>query len=356
MPRIPAIDADGHVQEPADAWERHLAPRWRSYAPRTVRDDRGRVRQVVGGELKPCVPTPDSGDWEIPAGGHDPKQRLADMGRQGVERSLLYPTFGLFFAGLERADVQVALCRAYNDWLAEFCSADAHRLIGVAVVPQSDLGEALAEARRCVRELGFRGVMMRPNPVRSRTLGDPQWDPLWTLLEEHGVPLAVHEGTTQDLPQSGRDRFDNFTMRHVCSHPHEQQIACVGLLIGGVLERHPRLRVVFLESGCGWLPHWLERMDEHMEAWGHATAKLPLRPSEYFRRQCFVSCDPQERTIPSVVELCGDECLVFATDYPHPDALSGDLVARITARPQLDAAAKEKILFRNAEKCFGSGR
>jgi len=93
-----------------------------------------------------------------------------------------------------------------------------------------------------------------------------------------------------------------------------------------------------------------------MQAWGHATAKLPLRPSEYFRRQCFVSCDPQERALPSVVELAGAECLVFATDYPHPDALSGDLVGKITGRAELDAAAQEKILRRNAERCFGLAR
>jgi uncharacterized protein len=353
MPRMLAIDADGHVQEPADAWERHLAAPWRPYAPRTVRDDQGRVRQVVGGELKPCVPSPGNRDWQIPNGGHDPKQRLADMDRQGVERSLLFPTFGLFFAGLERTDVQIALCRAYNDWLHEFCSADAERLLGAALVPQHDVGEALAEARRCVRELGFRAVMMRPNPVRARSLADPYWEPLHALLEDLGVPLAVHEGTTQDLPQSGRDRFDNYTLRHVCSHPHEQQIACAGLVMSGVLERHPGLRVVFLESGCGWLPHWLERMDEHMQSWAHAIAKLPLTPSEYFRRQCFVSCDPNERTLSAVAALAGEDVVLFATDYPHPDALSGDLVGRIAEHPELSVTAREKILRRNAERCFG---
>jgi uncharacterized protein len=352
MARIAAIDADGHVQEPADAWERHLAPQWRAYAPRAIRDDQGRVRQVVGGQLEPCIPAPGNRDWEIPAGGYDAKQRLADMDRQGVERSILFPTYGLFFAGVERADVQGALCRAYNDWLHEFCSADRRRLVGIALLPQSDLAESLREARRCARELGFRGAMMRPNPVCGRTLGDPYWDPLWSLLEELDVPLAVHEGTTQDLPQSGRDRFENYALRHVCSHPHEQQIACAGLVMGGALERHPGLRVIFLESGCGWLPHWLERMDEHMHAWAHAIAKLPLSPSDYFRRQCFVTCDPNERTLASVIELVGEDVVAFATDYPHPDALSGDLVARITGRAQLSAIAQEKILRRNAERCF----
>jgi len=352
MPEPRPIDADGHVQEPADAWERHLDARWRPFAPRTHTDDQGRIRQLVGGELRPYIPAP-SGAWNIPAGGHDPKQRLADMDRQGVERSLLFPTYGLMFAGLARTDVQVALCRAYDDWLHEFCGADRRRLVGVAVVPQHDLAEALAETRRCVRELGFRGVMLRPNPVRGRTLGDPYWEPLWSLLEELGVPLAVHEGTTQELPQSGRDRFENFAMRHVCSHPHEQQIACVALVMGGVLERHPGLRVAFLESGCGWLPHWLERMDEHMQGWGHAIARLPLTPSEYFQRQCFVSCDPSERTLAGVIELVGEDVVLFATDYPHPDALGGDLVARIARRPGLAPSAVQKILRGNAERCFG---
>src|SRR5262249_60172226 len=109
----------------------------------------------------------------------------------------------------------------------------------------------------------------------------------------------------------------------------------------------------FPRGGCGRPPPWPGRLAGPLGPWGPATAKLSLRPSEYFRRQCFISCDPQERTIPSVVELVGDECLVFATDYPHPDALSGDLVARITSRQNLGTASHERILFRNAERCFG---
>ena len=220
-------------------------------------------------------------------------------------------------------------------------------------MPQCDLGAALAEARRCVRELGFRGVMMRPNPVRARTLGDPYWDPLWSLLEELDVPLAVHEGTTQDLPQSGRDRFENYALRHVCSHPHEQQIACAALVMGGVLERHPGLRVDFLESGCGWLPHWLERMDEHVHGWGHAIAKLPLAPSEYFRRQCFVSCDPNERTLPSVVALAGEDVVGVRHRLSAPGRARGRSRRAHRGAPELSPAAREKILRRNAQRCFG---
>ncbi len=347
------IDADGHVQEPTEAIAERLPAGMRDCAPRQAIDASGRIRQIVGGEWMPYIPVPDSGSWEIPDGGHDPKRRLADMDRQRIARSILFPTFGLTFAGLARLDVQIALCRAYDDWLAEFCSADPTRLVGVAVPPQGDPRAALEETRRAVREYGYRGVMLRPNPINGRTLLHRDWTPLYAFLEAENIPLCVHEGTTQHVPQSGNDRFEDFALRHVASHPHEEQLACLALVMGGVLERHPGLRVVFLESGCGWLPHWLERMDDHAQSWGWAMPKLPLKPSEYFARQCVISCDPGERTIESVVSLCGEGSVVFATDYPHPDALAGDLVARIEERPGLSAEAKQKILVENARRAFG---
>jgi predicted TIM-barrel fold metal-dependent hydrolase len=352
MTPLRIIDADGHVQEPADEIAQFLEPDLRSYAPRYFLDDQGRHRQAVGGQPLPYIPAPEGG-WDIPAGGSNAKLRLADMDMQGIAQSVLFPTLGLAFAGLADIEVQAGLCRAYNNWLAEFCSADPQRLIGVAVVPQGDIAGCLSEARRAVGELGFRAVMLRPNPVKGRGLDHVYWEPLWDLLEELNVPLAVHEGTTGDLPQSGRDRFENFAMRHVCSHPHEQQIACLALTMGGVLERHPGLRVIFLESGCGWLPHWLERMDEHGESWGHCMAKLPLTPSEYFARQCFISCDPAEKGIPAFVSLLGAENLVFASDYPHPDALSENVVGQIADRPELDEDSIRKILETNSRRCFG---
>lgn len=347
------IDADGHVQEPTEAIAERLPAALRDAAPRSLRDASGRIRQQVGGELMPYIPVPESGTWDIPAGGHDPKQRLADMDRQRIGRSVLFPTFGLTFAGLARLDVQLALCRAYNDWLAEFCSADPKRLIGVSVPAQADPRAALDEVRRTVREYGYRGVMLRPNPINGRTLIHRDWTPLWEFLESEGIALCVHEGTTQHVPQSGNDRFEDFALRHVASHPHEEQLACLGLVMGGVLERHPGLRVVFLESGCGWLPHWLERMDDHAESWGWAMPKLSLKPSEYFARQCVISCDPGERTLASVISLCGEESVVFATDYPHPDAVAGDLVGKIEERSELSADAKRKILVDNARRAFG---
>lgn len=346
------IDADGHVMEPTAPIAEFLPDEMKALAPGYWLDEEGRFRQLVGGVLKPVVPAPPEG-WQIPAGAFDVHARVADMDRAGISRSVLFPTLGLGFASLEADDVQIALCRAYNDWLAGECATHPGRLLGVAVLPQADLHASIAEATRAVETLGFRAVMMRPNPVRGRTLDHPYWEPLWTRLESLGVPLAVHEGTTGDVPQSGRDRFDNYLMRHVCSHPHEQQMACLGLIVRGVLERHPGLRVVFLESGCGWLPHWLERIDEHLDSWGHCVAKPRLSATEFFQRQCFISCEPGEKGIAAFVSQLGDDCLVFASDYPHPDAVSENVVGGIADRADLTEASKRKILRTNALRCFG---
>lgn len=355
MPTYPTIDADGHVMEPEDIWIPRLPPEFHASAPRRVVDNRGRTRQFVGGELKEYIPMPERGFTPI-RGGFDSKARLADMDGQGVESSVLFPTTGLFFGGLSNVDVQIALCRAYNDWLHEFCSADPKRLRAAAVVPQLDVNEMVREAERAVRELGCCAVMLRPNQIQGRNLDDPWYDSLWEALVRLDVPAAFHEGTTQDLPQSGDRRFENFMFRHACTHPHEQQMAVMELTCGGVLDHHPKLRAIFLESGCGWIAHWLHRLDEHVEAWGFASLAPERKPSDAFAAQCFISADPNEAVLPGIVQAIGDESIVFATDYPHPDALEGDLVAQIADRETLSEQTIRRILHDNALRCFGPAR
>jgi predicted TIM-barrel fold metal-dependent hydrolase len=349
-----AIDADGHVAEPDSIWTEYLPRELHPLAPRRVHDSEGRSRQLIGGELKEFIPTsPTWRDMGSKRGGFDAKARLADMDSEGIEYSVLFPTTGLFFPGLEDVAAQIPLCRAYNDWLADFCSADRRRLVGVAVVPQADVAASMAELRRCVERYGFKSVMLRPNPIKGRNLDHPYYQPFWELCEALDLAVSVHEGTTQDVVQSGRDRFTNFLYRHACSHPHEMQMALLALLCGGVLERHPRLRFAFLESGCGWIAWWLERIHEHLEHWGHASQPLPRSPEEYFGRQCFVSSEPDERTLPSILSLLGDDNVLFATDFPHPDGIFPGVVAAMADRKDLSDAQKKRVLRDNAARCYG---
>ena len=141
-------------------------------------------------------------------------------------------------------------------------------------------------------------MFARPNPILGHNLDDPAYDPVWEALSSRSMAVGLHEGGMPPLPQAGADRLVNAEQRHICSHPMEQMVAAVSLIYGGVLERFPGLRVAFLEAGCGWLPFWLERMDDHYEKglerdFG-AAKLLTMPPSDYFRRQCFVSADADE--------------------------------------------------------------
>jgi predicted TIM-barrel fold metal-dependent hydrolase len=335
MDRMRVIDADGHFDEPQEMWLE------------------GRPRILVGGEMKEYIAMPPGHTaGQTIAGGRDPHARMADMEKEGIDVMVMFPTIGLFFFGLERLDVSVALCRAFNDWAYDFCAVAPDRLIAPALVPQMDVVETLAETRRAVLQKGARAVVLRPNPIGGRTLDHPALEPLWSLLEELDVALVLHEGTTQDVPQVGHDRYENFMFRHAISHAFEQQMGLLSLTCGGVLERHPGLRVLIVEAGVGWVPYWLDRLDHHVEEWGYTSAPLALKPSEVFARQCFVAADAEERLLPLVVNAIGDDNLRCSTDYPPPDHAFEGVVAQLTGRDDLTDASKRKILCDNAKRLF----
>ena len=194
--------------------------------------------------------------------------------------------------------------------------------------------------------------MLRPNPIGGRTLDDPAFDPLWSLIEELDVPLVLHEATTMNVPQAGLDRYDNYMFLHVITHPHEHQMACLSLICGRVLQKHPKLRVAFVESGCGWVPYWLERMEQHIDYWGHASAPLAERPTDYWQRQCFVSPFPDERMLPQVIDAIGADTLIYTTDYPYPYPGRDHVVSAMHDRTDVDDADKRKILHDNATRLY----
>jgi predicted TIM-barrel fold metal-dependent hydrolase len=270
------------------------------------------------------------------------------MDAQGIDAAVLYPSMGLFVPYLPEldADRSTAACRAYNDWIADYCAADPTRLTGVGVVPRD--GRRAAREAVHASDLGLTGVLVRPNHLDTDYLDAPSWEPLYDALEQTGGVLAVHEalgvrtGTT-----IGSDRFTSFAARHACSHPLEQMTAAVALLLGGVLERHPDLRVAFLESGTGWLPYWLARLDDHRD-WMHETecAALSLAPSEYFARQCVISSDPEDVLAPFTIATVGADHVMWASDFPHPDAAFPDAVDEFfEIVPELDEASRRAVLW-----------
>jgi predicted TIM-barrel fold metal-dependent hydrolase len=306
------LDADAHVIEPGGLFG-DAAPLGAS---------------VI--DLPPTTPMIPCGDPTVladfladgcPASGY-----LGCMDREGIDAVVLYPSIGLFvpfqptISAAESADA----CRAYNEWIAEYAATDPSRMAGIGLVPTADVELAATEAEHAAK-LGLPGVMVRPNPLYGRDLGDRAYDPLYDRLEENELTLSVHEGLGVLGPTIGRERSDTFVLRHAMSHPMEQMGAMGSLMLLGALERHPSLQVAFLESGTGWLPYWLARLDGHAEWMEESETKgLRLTPSEYFDRQCVICTDPDDPLAAWVVDRVGADHVMWASDFPHPDALYPD--------------------------------
>jgi predicted TIM-barrel fold metal-dependent hydrolase len=360
------IDCDGHLIEPHDVWERRIPGSLKRAAPRLVKDRHGATRILLEGRLYPQVEGKGKGFpglpgawYSIDASGavssHEitrPEHRLRAMDTDGIDVAVLFPTLGLYTVDARDPALAGAIARAYNDWLAEeYVAADRRRLVGVAMICLRDVDEAARELRRAVVDLGHKAAYVRPNPVDGRTLDDPAFDRFYAEAQDLGVPVMLHEGTDGQIPTAGLDRYDNFFMTHAISHPFEQMLAALSIIAGGVLERFPRLRVAFLESGCGWLPFWLHRMHEHWEKRADEVPWLTRDPVEYFRRQCMISCDPDEATIPAVVNYIGEDYVCWASDYPHWDAIFPGAVDELRKHMGgLGPAAQQKILGDNARR------
>jgi predicted TIM-barrel fold metal-dependent hydrolase len=256
------------------------------------------------------------------------------------------------WAGLDRG-FAVALCRTLNDARAEFTRYSPKRLRSVAKLPMIDPQAAAAELRRAVKELGMVG-MVTPQHVREKNLDDPSFDVVWKTAEELGVAVCIHGGGQAiDQVPIGVDRWKTRLEVHAFTHPVGQMLAVMAFTVGGILHRFPKLRVAFLEANVGWLPFWLDRLDEHWELTPEQAPNIDRKPSEYFLSgRCFIGCDPDERTIPNVVDLCGEGVVVYASDYCHWDCRFPDTVKIIAERNDLSSSAKAKILSENPRRLY----
>ena len=348
-----AVDADGHVHEEDAMFDEYLEPAFRERTEGwALNADRNRRFVVDGGEHPP-FPKEISVRKPMP-----PESRIKVLDKERIRLAVLFPSAGLV-AGYMEPGFSHAAMRAYNAWMADWCGAFPERLKFAAPVALHDIGEAVREARRAAADLGAVAVTVRPNPVAGKRLDHPDREPLWAAIEELGVPLIVHE-STGDPATAGGERYggmmrpESYVFHHVISHPFEQMMAMMGLICGGVLERHPALRVGFFEAGCSWAPYWLARLDDHFEhpRLGGYMRGLTMRPSEYFERQCAVTCDPGDPTIPLAVEGLGAHKILFATDYPHFDSGAGPVREFLEAAKPGDDEAR-MILRDNALDFYG---
>ena len=363
------LDSDMHIMEPPDLWERYIEPAFKALAPRGVTSANVRDLRLAH---------PEGKMWGLPqrpgrsaTRGHNFEKnqqlyksdaergwtgevQLEAMDLEGIDLAVLYPTRGLQVLCVPNLDPRfaAALARAYNNWLYDFCKTDPKRLIGAGMISPFDVERAVSEVRRCAKELGFRAIFLRPDLIRDRNWYDEHYEPLWATLEELNMPLGLHESTSSALRQVG-DQFEpNFMLRRVFAQPVEQMLALGSVCGGGVLARHPRLRVAFLEANCSWLPWLLWKLDEGWELEGDVWAPgLEMAPSEYFKKQCFVSVEPDEESVKYVIDYMGSDRIVFSTDYPHGDSKYPHAVESFLKLSITDED-KRKILWDNCASYY----
>jgi predicted TIM-barrel fold metal-dependent hydrolase len=254
------------------------------------------------------------------------------------------------FGLLEHPDIAAALCAAYNDWLARYCATDAKRLIGVALLPQHDPRLAAAELERAVTTHGFVGGVMRPNRIGGRTLDHPDFDVVWDKAQLLDVPVSLHEAYLAGIDTIGLDRMSSYAGCHIVSHVFEQMAAMVNVTLAGIFQRFPQLRVGFLEAGCGWAPSWADRIEEHYE----------LAPGDYrggnpdgaLSTRSWLTFEIEEPGLASTLEQGWADNVMFASDYPHHDAVYPGAVKCVKERG-LGEAFERKVLADNALAFYG---
>jgi predicted TIM-barrel fold metal-dependent hydrolase len=371
------IDAEPHFFEPHDLWERNLEEPFRSLTKTTFtapgRIGEGGLRPEVVGletpkvEAKPLVQR--RALRRVPLNDHmakvtarpEPEVFIEGFDVEGIDVGVFMPTYAM---GMVRFDDlnpahAVAICRVYNDYAADFVRSDPARFKFWAWVPPQDAALAAGEARRCVEELGAIGVAMTGGAVDGHLLSDDFFEPLWAQMNDLAVPFGLHG------PPPNYYLRDNIAHRYrghrgmqivaqVLGNPFHAQTEVAELILGGVLERHPNLRPLFMEVNASWLPWLLWRMDEKWEM-NRPDLEFPLsmKPSDYFRRQCYAEVEPDEVTAKYVIDYLGADNLLFSTDYPHSDSLFPEAVNTFLALDGVSDGDKRKILWDNGARYFG---
>ena len=365
------IDSDMHIMEPPDLWQRYTDKKYRDYAQVGVTSDNVRDLRTVHPDGRPWGAPVRAASRPSQAGGHNYERnqklyvthaergwstevQLEAMDVEGLDVAVLFPTRGLHTLAEPFMDppFAAALARAYNDWLYDFCAPAPDRLFGAAMVSPFDMDDAVAEVERAVKELGFRSVFMRSNQMTDKPWHAPFYDPLWSALEEYDIPIGFHEASSSGARQAGDHFGANTLLRRVFAQPVEQMMALASFCGGGVLERHPKLRAAFLEANCAWAPWLLWRLDEGYEREADVfVPELRMAPTEYFKRQCWISVEPDEEPAKYAIDWVGSDKMVFSTDYPHGDSKYPYAVSSFIelALPDED---KRKILWDNCASLY----
>ena len=373
------ISVDDHVQEHPEVWKSRMS--WAKFGdriPHVERQPEGTERWMVDGKVVSLLgaasdgvaavgaampdPTREPRTWsEVPTVAYVPHERLRAMDMDGIDVSVLYPNVaGLAGETLGRiadSELELACVRAYNDFLVEEWAKTSERFVPQCIVPLGPIEEAVFEVRRAVAK-GHRGVVFPAVPWHLRPvphINEPYWDPLWTAAEELDVPLCLHAGSSEmiQFPADPRTLSPELqaALRNITRPASSIQVVA-NFLYSGILERHPRLRVVFAESTITWGAYELEIADHHHERMRIGLEGHPVKPSELFRRQCFYTGWYDRAGIKARRHI-GTEHILWGTSFPLTTSTWPNTKTYLErAMSGVPADEQDKIKWANAARLY----
>jgi len=323
------FSADSHVSEPLDLWTTRLDQQFRERAPHVeCREQDGHAQEywvfegfephrLSVGVAAAAAPgerqafKTNGAYANARPGGWDPVERLKDQDVDGVDGEILHTTLGFRMFWLDDPELQRACFRVYNDWLAEYCSHSPERLIGLALISLGDVRGGVRELDRCAK-MGLKGAMIWNSAPDDRPYSSTEYDPFWAAAEELQIPVSFHA-----LTGHHESRIPLNSVFFILSTYHEVERTLATIILSGVLERFPRLKLVSVESQAGWIPYFLQRLDRAGKTRkDNFSTPLTLKPREYFQRQVYATYIDDSVAI-SALELIGVDNLLWSSDYPH---------------------------------------
>lgn len=373
---ISIVDADTHITEWHDLWT--------SRAPASLKDRVPQIREIKGkptwtidggkslGINSACSAIRKDGtkavglefyNWQIPdviPGAYDVKARVAHMDEMGIAAQIAYPNvlgFGGWRSGKLDPELRVASTKIYNDAMAELQAESGNRIFPMALMPWWDVKQAVAEAERC-HKMGMKGVNTNTDPHSQDlpSLSDPHWYPLWETCIDLDMPVNFHVGASDEsMTWFGTGQWPS--MNDTEKFAFGSSMLYLGnarvlsnIIISRMLERYPKLKMVSVESGVGWMPFMLEALEYQML---EAGIKFELRPIELFQRQIFACAWFERRDFVYTARSLGVNNIMFETDYPHPTCLYPNSLERAKAvATDFTVEERQKIYGGNATRLY----
>ncbi|MBI3077472.1 MAG: amidohydrolase family protein [Deltaproteobacteria bacterium] len=367
MRKRPVVDADSHVEEPAEAWE-HLDKEYQARKPFALTAENrpfltnlnafwyidGAVHPKPVGQGTTVFGTPitqaHAQRKSFSLGSQtllDVDARLKDMDAAGVDIQVIFPT--VFLEPLtDDVHFEAALMRSYNTWMAGVCRQRPDRLKWAAVMPLRDVPAAVEELGRA-KALGAVAAGIY-GTVGEMPLHHRDLDPFYAEAERLQLPVCVHTGWSHP---GIRRTIDSIYGAHALSFTLPVMLGFFSFLGGGVLDRFPRLKVGFLEAGSDWVPYLVQRMDHYFHSNGALGRPVPGRSASAYLRECqiFFTCEAEEKLLPQVLEFVGEDRIMISADLPHAEARES-AVFELTERTDLSESQKQKLLTDNALRFY----